>query len=31
MKLKTKRWLLAPVRQLRTRRLMARHGPTPAV
>lgn len=24
----TARWLLAPVRQLRTRRLMARHGPT---
>ncbi|MFE2471664.1 hypothetical protein [Streptomyces mirabilis] len=28
MKLHTKRWLLAPVRQLRTRQLMARHGPT---
>jgi hypothetical protein len=28
MKPQTKRWLLAPVRQLRTRRLIARHGPT---
>ncbi|MFD4711932.1 hypothetical protein ACFWN5_19995 [Streptomyces sp. NPDC058430] len=28
MKLHTARWLLAPLRQLRTRRLMARHGPT---
>ncbi|MEU6547917.1 hypothetical protein [Streptomyces sp. NPDC046859] len=28
MNLHTARWLLAPVRQLRTRRLMARHGPT---
>ncbi|MFF3350643.1 hypothetical protein [Streptomyces sp. NPDC002779] len=28
MRLHTARWLLAPVRQLRTRRLMARHGPT---
>ncbi|MFF3459690.1 hypothetical protein ACFYXH_36425 [Streptomyces sp. NPDC002730] len=28
MKLHTTRWLLAPVRQLRTRQLMARHGPT---
>lgn len=28
MKLHTARWLLAPVRQLRTRRLMTRHGPT---
>uniref|UniRef100_A0AAU1UMK0 Uncharacterized protein n=1 Tax=Streptomyces sp. NBC_00119 TaxID=2975659 RepID=A0AAU1UMK0_9ACTN len=28
MKLHTARWLLAPLRQLRTRRLMTRHGPT---
>jgi hypothetical protein len=28
MKLRTARWLLAPVRQLRTHRLIARHGPT---
>jgi hypothetical protein len=28
MNLHTTRWLLAPVRQLRTHRLMAQHGPT---
>ncbi|WP_411139325.1 hypothetical protein [Streptomyces sp. C10] len=28
MNLHTTRWLLAPLRQLRTRRLMAQHGPT---
>jgi hypothetical protein len=28
MNLRTTRWLLAPVRQLRTRQLMTRHGPT---
>ena len=28
MNLQTTRWLLAPLRQLRTRRLMAQHGPT---
>lgn len=28
MKLHTARWLLAPLRQLRTHRLMAHHGPT---
>ncbi|MFP1629769.1 hypothetical protein ACLB9X_32460 [Streptomyces sp. 5K101] len=28
MNLHTTRWLLAPVRQLRTRRLMTQHGPT---
>ncbi|WP_225839579.1 hypothetical protein [Streptomyces sp. NK08204] len=28
MKLPTARWLLTPLRQLRTRQLMARHGPT---
>ncbi|MEV0374674.1 hypothetical protein AB0I10_33650 [Streptomyces sp. NPDC050636] len=28
MNLHSRRWLLAPLRQLRTRRLMAQHGPT---
>ncbi|MGW7520410.1 hypothetical protein ACWGJ2_32995 [Streptomyces sp. NPDC054796] len=28
MTLRNRRWLLAPLRQLRTQRLIARHGPT---